>query len=699
MDMPVSYNEFLYKKRIEMNLSKKKFAEFLGLPKLYYSYCENGYFKPSKKYADKISNALGIDFSIYLDGMSSYPTALPEKDGWFVRFYKKLLARFYVRIIFVILLVGSLFMTIFGFARYNYTMDHAADFFNERYLTFAYTMREKGGVTFSLLHEMSRPEIHSSEDGKFYSISTSTENYALRSLSAYANFKLDDGSLYYIVPNDAKDALVHIKAQYIDSNTLTKTYADFYRENKDSEFLLTQITIADDDVSITYDPDAKEVSGLKAVFNAHFKELNAGFTSLIKTKLDLDYDFYNELLVDHSEAATANLFSEVGSLAIGIGGLVLTGGFLFFILFALFFAEQKVKRAKRAAVSETPAPEENKIKFADDAPISRSYKTPKSDIRFFPFIPETVFEIVGIFLILLGSIRIIYYTAILFTSMSYDPNEFSSLNLSLFMYFTVGMFLLYFIDFDIYLNDRRALRNSFIYFIVFFGLYIIEGTMVDYLGKTRGIITIIDLLYIVPNNFGTIGCYYLMMVLLFYTPKWKTNEKVKMAIFRCSSILPIAWIFVSSLIFQNYKSWGIEFNSWQIYFFNSERPQFSILCCTYLVGLYFLRSFFKKKYGPEQAERYFNGNKFYFLKNLLICLIIVVLSITEYAFKNSNKGIKTLGGYWEIIYLIPGLLFYHPHFGARNKPLDYFTLILYGLFFSLGYVLAAIVVIGFIFIT
>ncbi len=696
MEMTSSYNEFLYKKRMEMKLSKKKFAKFLGLPKIYYSYCENGYFKPSKKYVEKISSALGIDFSLYLEGASSYPTPLPDKLGWFERLYKKILAKLWVRIAFIVLLIGSLFMTIFGFARYNYTMDHADEFFNDRYLSFAYAMREKGGSTFSLLHEMTRPEIHTLEDGKFYSISTSTQNYALRSLSAYANYQYDTGSLYYIVPNDAKDSLLHVKVQYINTDTLTKSYGDFYREDKDSSFKLTEGPYDDTGETIV---DEKEANSLTTIFNSHINDLNKEFTSLIKTQLGLDYDFYNELLVDHAQAATDNLFAEIGSLAIGIGGLVLTGGFLFFFLFALFFAEPKIKRPRKKKTVPALENVPTNDKIGDDAPISRSYKSLKTDIRFFPFIPETVFEIVGIFLVLLGSIRILYYTLMLFTTMSYDPAEFNSMNLSLFMYFTVGMFLLYFIDFDVYLNDKRSLRNSFIYLIVFFGLYIIEGTMVDYLDKTRGIITIVDLLYIVPNNFGTIACYYLIMVFLFYTPKWKKNGKVKMTIFRSAAFFPVAWIFASSLIFQNYKTWGIEFNSWQVYFFNSERPQFSILCCTYLVGLYFLRLFFKKKYGPEQAERYFNGNKFYFFKNLLVCLIIVALSITEFIFKNSNKGIKTLGGYWEIIYLIPGLLFYHPHFGARNKPLDYFTLILYGIFFGLGYVLAAIIVIGFIFIT
>lgn len=54
---------------------------------------------------------------------------------------------------------------------------------------------------------MTRPEIHSSKDGRFVSISTSTEDYAIRSLNAYACYSNDTENVYYIIPNDAKKLL------------------------------------------------------------------------------------------------------------------------------------------------------------------------------------------------------------------------------------------------------------------------------------------------------------------------------------------------------------------------------------------------------------------------------------------------------------------------------------------------------------
>lgn len=63
-----SYNYFLYQERIKLNLKRRKFAKHLKIRPLRYSFIERGYFKPKKKEIKKISNYLGIDYSIYMEG-------------------------------------------------------------------------------------------------------------------------------------------------------------------------------------------------------------------------------------------------------------------------------------------------------------------------------------------------------------------------------------------------------------------------------------------------------------------------------------------------------------------------------------------------------------------------------------------------------------------------------------------------------
>ncbi len=691
--MKTSYNELLYQKRMEKGMSKREFARFLGVPTLFYRYYENGYVKPGKKYVERISDKLGIDYSLNFVGAASYPSELPEEMTKFEKWYRRLLSKLWVKIVLVVFLLLSITTIGVSFYKNNEITSHADQYYSEKYLQFVSEVKEKGSMTFSLLHELTRPEIHISDDEKYVSISTSSETFAIRDLNAYIRYKGDDYSIYYIVPNSAKGATEYLTVQYIDYVNLEKYISSF--NIVDSKFVFTDSITLENGNPV--ESSAEIYQTVKEKMLSKIENVNTDLTSLIKEKTGMEYDFYNELLIDHKEGANKNLFAEIMSLAMGIIGIGLTGLFLFAILFSFFFGiKEEKKKLELGRIDTMSIESENKTRGSPNTVTEKQKENiamMKKDIPFFPFLPETVLEIIGICLIALGSVRIFLNLEMLFYSSGVTQEMYNQTSTNLFRLFTVGMFLLYFIDFDIFLDDSRSLRNFFLYGIVFFGLYFIECILIEYLAKTRGLIFILRDYYVVPNNFGTISCYFGIMFFLFYTPK-NINTKKKTIIFRLMCLIPIAWIIASSVIFENYKALGLDFNTWQVYFFDSERPQFSLLCVSYLVGLYLIRLYFKKKYGQEAAKRFFNGNRFYYIKNIFICLIVAAIAVNEYCLRNYTSNIKGIGSYYQIVYLIPMLLFYHPHLGKRCKPLDYFTLILYGLFFSFGYLLAAILILA-----
>ncbi len=697
MEKKLSYNELLYTTRLKLGLSRKQFAKKLHVPSLYYRFYENGYVKPSKKYIKRISEALNIDYSTYFNGIQSYPIELPDEDSKFQKWYKNIFSKKWPKIVAAVLTILSSATIGVSFYKYNYTMDNAQEFYSERYLNFVDEVREKGTMTFSLLHEMVRPEIHYSDEDKYISISTSSNNYSLRTLNAYANYKGENYNTYYIIPNLSYNTLSTLNVEYVDHQNLIKYKSIFNIEN--NTFSLSDSIYFEDGAPLEKDDEKYNEVVLR--MKEHIDEVNYDFTSMIKLTLNLDYDFYTELLVDYKNGASLNLTTELVSLGMGIVGIGLSGLFLFTLLFMIFFGRKKEETDENLDVqflldstpNNTNENKETLSKKPKFFSLTLEKKEPKKDIRFYPFIPETVFELAGIFLILFGSIRIILYMTNYFYNGGLTQEVFTQTTSNLFHAFTIGMFLLYFIDFDIFLDDRRSLRNFFLYGLIFIGLYFIECIMIDYLSKTTGVFLLITDFYTIPNNFSTISCYFGLMFFLFYSPKY-LNTKKKLIIFRLMSIIPIAWILVSTLIFQNYKAWGLNLSTWELYIFASERPQFSLLCVIYLLSYYFLRLFIKWRYGIDHANKIFNGNKFYFIKNILVCLIIGIIAIIEYCLKNANTNIKGIGGYYQIVYLIPFLLFYHPHKGKRCKPVDYLTLILYGLFFSIGYIFAALVIVG-----
>ncbi len=54
----ISYNEFLYNKRIELGFSRRKFAKQLKIFRFRYKLIENGYIKPTKRMLKKYLSIL-----------------------------------------------------------------------------------------------------------------------------------------------------------------------------------------------------------------------------------------------------------------------------------------------------------------------------------------------------------------------------------------------------------------------------------------------------------------------------------------------------------------------------------------------------------------------------------------------------------------------------------------------------------------
>ena len=697
MENIYAYNEILYLKRKEMHLSRRQFAKFLNVSSFLYKYIEAGYIKPSKKAIKNISTALNIDYESYFEDIRSYPKQIEEEEKGISIWFRKLISKTWVKIVLGVFLLGSIGVLSYGCYDYGYVINNSRTFYSSEYLDVVDGIREKGDSTYSLMHEFNRPEIHYSVDNKFISITGSKEDYSIRSLNAYINYKNDDYSIYYIVPNLAEDSLISLNVQYVDYSTLTKYISSFTINN--GEFYLDEYIMTEKGENL--DENSSLYQEIQEKMNQYSSNIKDDFNLLIKNVLGLDYDFYDQILVDHAKGAEINLRREIWSLIILFLGIGLTGLFLFTIIFSFFFGINSTKSVDTISLEITDDSSENIDPLSNDVrEINKNdnlneltYRSPKKDIKFFPFIPETIFEIIGIILIFLGSIRVIYTIVYIFAGEGINQEAYNQISSGLFSYFTIGMFLLYFIDFDIYLDDKRSLRNIFAYFIVFFGLYFSECILIEYLERMRGLFTLFGEKYIIPNNFGSIACYFSIMFFLFYKPKFLTTKK-RTIFFRLLSILPIAWVFITSLFFENYKAWGMDLGLWEKYFLNSERPQFSILCVTYLVGLYFIRLFFKRRYGEENALKFFNGNRFYFIKNVFICLLVGLIALNEYILKDANTDIKGIGNYYQIVYLIPILLFYHPHHGNRNKVVDYLTLGFYGFFLCFGYIFAGLIVLA-----
>lgn len=669
-----SYNYFLYEERLKRSLSRKEFARFLNVKPIRYSFIERGYVKPKKNEIELISNSLNIDYSIYLEGINSYPKGLPEKEK--TRFFKslyKMISKPSFKIINIILILLSILSIILCFNLSNNYSKNSRKYMNETYLSVFDGIKELGTPTISLTsNDIKRPEIYINDsiNNKFTSIVGSySQNDVLNIKYTYTKKSSDDK---ITITSNMKTSLsdkFNLDIKYTnlsDYNTYSVTY---YFDNDNNTFVKKEKS-----VSTTYDSDVQPVINEK--IEETIDEFSIEMENLIYERLNINIDFNNDLIINVIKNKSKLLKSIVFLFVGGLTSICLLLSLIYLLIYSFLYGNEE--NTIRILRNSTTYSELTINKYSKKQRI-------KKDIKIFPFLPEALLKLLGIILTCAGSIRILLIF-LKFLGFFPDSPYIQSLDYELDIYFSIGLFLIFFINFDIFKDDRRSIRNVFLYFIVYIGLFILELIIIFTVKKFAvGRLFFENTNATLPNYFGTICCYFLIMLFLFNNPKWANTNK-KLLIFRLFSLIPILTIIVSTYL--NYASKMYNWNCplWFKYLINTGRPQISILCILYLVGLYFLRLTFKMKYGTEACKTLFNGNRYLICKNLLMTNIILIISLMEFILcKNTLAHKFDLGLYPHFIMLAPLMLLYHPHTGGRNKKTDYLILGTYIFFFGLGY--------------
>lgn len=663
-----SYNIFLYEKRNEKSMTREEFAKSLGISPFVYSLYEKGIYFPSKRSKKKIEKALCCDFSSFEKGERRYPTPLPYEKTRSENKIDKILSSKGIRIFFLIFFFLSSIFTVLGYCLYSNCLSNSRTFYSENYLRFSDEMRQKGEKTYSLLHELQRPLITDKNEEYTIFLISSEKDESLRRLNGYINFLSDKESLCYSLPDKASEAKNKVEVTYTDYSSMQK-YSSFFTRDEDGFSLASSIFNVDRGEI----KEGEEYQKLSLKMNSHISSFDTCFSKLILDKLSLSYDF-KDLLFDYSKGAKKNGIRESLFLGLATSGVVIFTSSLFFLVYCFLYG----KNRKRTHILV------NDLLSYDDGEKSEvSERKLPDDVPSFPFIPELLFEIFGILLTTFGIGLVFYNFLMIYSGKEINPTFALNDPRILFISFTIGMFLLYSMDFNVYVRTKRVIRNIFLYGLLFLCLTILEASAIDFLSRTRGIVEIASSYFVIPNTFGSICLYFLIAFFLFLTPRSILKEKKKIVLFRLCSLFPLLWLVFSVLVFAYHKEWGWNLTTFQLYFFNSEGIQFSSICILFLYGLFFLKLFFRKKYGEEKAKRFFFSNRYFLYRNILLCAIIVLVSILEALL--SSFGI-TFDGYYQILLLVPFFLFYKPHLIRRNRIVDRITLISYFLVFGIGYI-------------
>ena len=691
-----TYNYYLFNKRSFLGLSRKKMGKALGMGGFRYRLIENGYLKPKRKEITRFSAFFGEDFTPYLEGPASNPSDLPKaKEYRIATWAYELIGKLWVRILLAFVTVLSLGVFTSTFFVSDYYDNHVLSLYPEQYQTLVHDIQANGSRRISLLGDfVTREIVHNYVDEDNYPVQT----YIYRNGNSEGSSSLDYGQVrrgkdYRIVYNTpdlitneetGEDGLnISATITFFDPDFRLPVNFNYYSKDNYQETLEAAKAILDGKPDPILSGLPKEpVQAAVDHLPDYVEDLNVLLADETLTTSGMTLV---EALKQEKVGDDASMGLTIYAVAGYIGGLLLAGVFAFAFLFSMFYGRKKGAPMPftRSYVAVIDPPEQGK-------------KPLKKDIRFTPFIPETVLELVGIALVFFGSLRSIGYVAGFFGLSTVTLGDYMNNGTVLeFMgMFMIGMFLLYIVDFDTYMEDYRVVRCIFQYAIIFICLYDLEVLLMNSLESATVLGSLTQRIPI-PNMFGSICCYFIITYCLFFTPKWAKKNKALLVLHRSASLLPVIYIITAWVL---YRGNGIWFNlKWPrevLFLFNGERLPFSILAISYLFGYYFIRLYYEKKLGVVNANVFFNSNRFIWLKNILLSLIILIVSIFELYFRNNAIANKLdFGFYWQIIFLIPVVLFYHPHKGPRKTALDLATTALYLLALFIAYTLVAGVVI------
>ncbi len=655
----ISYNYFLYRKRIELKLSIKKFAKLLNIRPLHYRLIEFGYIKPNKNDIIRISEYFNIDYNYYLEDIRNYPTELENKKYMkLTNFLYHLFNKRKVRITFLIIAIISLIALTSSLIAGNKIGSTSLITQEENIKELNKGLKEKGDWNFSLF-DFKYPQI-----SEVYTYDNYEKAVIIKDINSDTTTDL---KFQEIIWTDDYRYVIKYSSYEEDNIYNWMVYEYDYTTGKETLDIITETA---DEFNISKNYNNHDF--VRDYFSHN--NIKDDFTNLMHNKLEINTTF-EEIINSMYTTKQKNIRYEI------VLGITMFVSLVFSCLFSFLFGYAMIYKKER----------DEKITFShsdellDLKPLNKKVK---KDIKIMPFIPETVLKIIGILLVVLGTLRAVFYT---FNIGNYSQSNIDYAN-TFYSIQLLGMFIIFFINFDVYMDDNRLFRNLLLYPMVFFLIYVLEASIVESLTKNTSVLSLSLTRVMIPNPFFSATCYFLIMFFLFFTPNYIKTKK-RLIVFRSLAIIPILLIFISFFLSNAEVMFNFSYNNyWIKYLFRGDRFPLSILGVTYLVSLFFLRLYYKKKYGEENAFKYFMGNRYIFIKNAIGAGLIIIIWIFEIIFEgNTTLNKMGIGLNTFLIVLAPLVLLYHPHKNARNTKVDITLITIYGISLVLMYAAAGIV--------
>lgn len=635
-----SYNQQLVEKRNEKKLSLKEAAKAIGISPFFLFLYENGYFRPSKKALKKIQKF--YKFKLDYSNGQEYPDATPV----YKHKKKQNLKRKFI--INGAICVSSLILILTGSLLFATSARNTSSHYGETYTALKEKAFSEGTSGKDMLTNLEYYYLDRSYDTESpYSADISFSFFKTNSILYFNKSTYSVNSTSLLFP---ELGLGRYRYQFGGSLAQSSYICDFSFQSSSKGIYFTcrvdyqgKETDKIQDFRVIVQGSSVKVDEEMAigVFNFAIKDVSAVFDRTLTHYLEKDVSFYNDFLADRETGRKVNFAMQISGLSLLFPAIVT---FFISLIIIVFYLLDKSKSFLTEFKSDvTMESEENK-------PLPK-------DLKINIGIPDYI--VIWISRVMcFGSIGLILLLSLLKLVANFTPNE------SFLSFLQICFVSAPFLKQSVLVRSIKKSKTLFIEIIRNFLLHIFIATMettligiTDMWGYDIG-----SLVYkFLPSTiFLAVALNYLIFFFLFFTPKQiakKGNKKI--VYWRLLSLVPLGLIIMTILVGNSYNLfYGVKRNVYLDFWFSNSKIEISIVCVLFIYSLFFLRLFFQKKYGRKAAARFYNGNLYMLLSNIICLVIIMLVGLIDIAFiKNEVGHYLGMGNNVWLLTLTPLILF------------------------------------------
>lgn len=623
-----TFNQQLHALRLSKGLSRKEASRQARVFRAALYLYEKGYLRPRGKDLEKLESFYGakIDFS----GEKDYPVEIEETEK------KPVFARKKRVFVFGILSAVMAIVLATGAGLFVTSTKNDASFYGPTYTALYQAAREQGKVGTEIATNASYHYLasHTGRNGSiiFYDSSSFLHfNECLYDANVVFLDRPEIGS-YRIEYRFGGDLGSDSHRCYFNFGSVTYgnviSFEVLYYGEPVTEFENYQVHVKGEG---NFSNET-----LLYIFNYDITSAMYCYDEILQKYCGEGKTFLKDFLPDREKGRNVALFTQIFGLALLVTGLL---GLFVGLTFLSYSALAKF-RPKEAAEEEAP----------------KGRELPK-DIHVPLILPDfallALTRVLFVFSLLLLAVSFLGKVGVGLPPLFYEEWFLSFLQTS----FRVAPFLWLWIVCR-NPNGGKTLSRTVMSFLIFLFLAGMETALIALTGAWGYDFSELIYDYVPGSVFQVVALLFLIHFFLSFTPAFLQNKgKGMVVLWRCLSLLPLSLLVANAIISNAYVLFlDVAKNIYLSFWFPSSVLAASIISVLLLYGQFFMRLYFKKRYGGR-VSYYLNGNYFALWSNLFTVLVFLLTYVLIISLKGNEYAyyLGLINGEW-ILTLIPFFL-------------------------------------------